>query len=62
MPYVVALNTFDGQLAHSPDAVREALAIDPATPVFAVDCRKRAETKQALIELVKHAITRKRDA
>lgn len=60
VPYVVALNRFDGELAHSPDAVREALAIDPATPVFGIDCRRRGETKQALIELVKHAITRKR--
>ena len=54
VPYVVALNRFDGEL------VREALAIDPATPVFGIDCRRRGETKQALIELVKHAITRKR--
>ena len=27
VPYVVALNTFDGRLSHSPDAVREALEI-----------------------------------
>lgn len=62
VPYVVALNRFDGELAHSPDAVREALALDAATPVFAVDCRRRAEVKQGLIELVKHAITKKRSA
>jgi signal recognition particle receptor subunit beta len=60
VPYVVALNTFDGQLAHSPAAVREALSIDDGIPVVPVDCRRRAETKQILIELVKHAINRKR--
>jgi len=60
VPYVVALNKFDGGLAHSPDAVREALSLDAATPIFGIDCRRRADTKQALIELVKHAITRKR--
>ncbi|MEZ5215750.1 MAG: hypothetical protein R2715_03935, partial [Ilumatobacteraceae bacterium] len=60
VPYVVALNKFDGQLAHSPAAVREALSLDPSTPVFGLDCRSRPETKQALIELVKHAIAKKR--
>ncbi len=60
VPYVVALNKFDGRLSHRPESVREALSIDAATPVFGIDCRQRGETKQALIELVKHAITRKR--
>ena len=60
VPYVVALNAFDGAVAHSPAAVREALTIDPAVPVLAVDARDRASTKQALIALVRHAIDRKR--
>jgi signal recognition particle receptor subunit beta len=60
VPYVVALNAFDGAVAHSPAAVRDALTIDPAVPVLAVDARDRASTKQALIALVRHAIDRKR--
>ncbi len=60
LPYVVALNTFDGTLAHNIDEVREALSIDPAIPVVAVDARDRTSTKQALIKLVQHAIARRR--
>ena len=60
IPYVVALNTFDGKLVHDPAAVQEALAIDNGIPVIEVDARSRTSTKRALIELVKHAITRKR--
>jgi uncharacterized protein len=60
VPYVVALNAFDGAVAHTPWAVREALSIDGAVPVLAVDARDRGSTKQALIALVRHAIERKR--
>ena len=60
LPYVVALNTFDGTLAHNIEEVREALSIDPAIPVVAVDARERTSTKQALIKLVQHAIARRK--
>jgi signal recognition particle receptor subunit beta len=60
VPYVVALNAFDGSVAHTPAVVREALTIDPAVPVMATDARDRASTKQALVALVRHAIDRKR--
>jgi len=60
MPYVIALNEFDGRLAHDPDDVREALAISSAIPVMSVDARERVDTKNVLIELVKLAIERRR--
>lgn len=60
MPYLVALNKFDGQLIHQADAVREALSIAPEIPVRAVDARDRHSTKDALVELVRHAISKKR--
>ena len=59
LPYVVALNTFDGKLEHDTDAVREAMSIDEAIPVVAVDARDRESTKAALVALVKLAIARK---
>jgi signal recognition particle receptor subunit beta len=62
LPYVVALNAFNGALTHSPDAVRKALAIDASVPVVETDARDRAATKETLIELVRHAIARKRHA
>ncbi|MCC6434580.1 MAG: ATP/GTP-binding protein [Acidimicrobiales bacterium] len=59
LPYVVALNAFDGSLAHSAEAVREALTIEASIPVLSVDARSRADTKAVLVELVRYAIRRK---
>jgi uncharacterized protein len=60
VPYVVALNTFDGRLAHDPDAVRSALAIGPQVPIVVLDARDRQSVKMALIKLVEFAIMRRR--
>jgi signal recognition particle receptor subunit beta len=56
VPYVVALNRFDGLLKHQVDDVREALAINPRVPVVSCDARDRESTKQTLIGLVQHAM------
>jgi signal recognition particle receptor subunit beta len=56
LPYIVALNCFDGVLAHRIDDVREAMSIDMRVPVSTVDARERDSTKQVLIELVEHAM------
>ncbi|MCB0986848.1 MAG: ATP/GTP-binding protein [Microthrixaceae bacterium] len=58
IPFVVGMNCFDGLVTHSPDDVREALAVSPDTPVFLVDARERESTKSALLELVQHALLR----
>jgi signal recognition particle receptor subunit beta len=60
VPYVVALNRFDGQLHHRTEDVCEALAINPTIPVFPVDARSRSDVKRALIQLVTFAIAQKR--
>ena len=41
---------------HSPDAVREALAVPPDVPLIRTDARLREATKAALLELVQHAL------
>lgn len=58
IPFVVAINCFDGRAQHSPDQVREALGVPPEVPVVLTDARRRDVTKQTLIELVSHAIRR----
>ena len=58
IPFVLAVNCFDGVARHDLDAVREALAVRPETPVFYTDARNRAATKQALITLVTLAMSR----
>jgi signal recognition particle receptor subunit beta len=56
IPFVIALNDFDGELTHTSDEVREALALGHDVPVVRVDARRRESAKSGLISLVKHAL------
>jgi uncharacterized protein len=56
LPYVVAINCFDGMLHHRIEDVREALTIDESVPIVTCDARNRQSTKQTLITLVEHAM------
>ena len=58
IPFVVAVNCFDGVARHALEDVREALAVRPETPLFYTDARSRQATKQGLVALVSHAMTR----
>lgn len=64
VPYVVALNMFDGELVHDVEEVRDAMSIAADIPIMTVDARGRESAKAVLVELVKHAIARRaaRDA
>ena len=56
LPYVVAVNTFDGVMHHRMEDVREALTIDDSVPMLGCDARYKESTKQTLITLVEHAM------
>jgi uncharacterized protein len=56
LPFVVAINAFDGIVRHRPDEVREALQLSPDIPVIVIDARDRESAKQSLIEVVEHAL------
>jgi uncharacterized protein len=56
IPFVVAVNRFDGELAHDVDELRAALVLAPEIPLLAIDARSRADTKGTLIALVLHAL------
>jgi len=56
LPYIVAINRFEGVLHHRVNDVREALTIDQKVPVVTCDARNRESTKQILITLVEHAM------
>ena len=56
LPFVVAVNAFDGVLRHRPEEVREALQLSPDVPVLVVDARDRESAKQSLIAVVEHAL------
>ncbi|MGA8116612.1 MAG: ATP/GTP-binding protein [Actinocatenispora sp.] len=62
LPYVVAVNYFDGVQAHQLDDVREALAVGPEVPVIPCDARTRESTKQVLITLVEYVLIMRRSA
>ena len=56
LPFVVAINAFDGLLRHRPEDVREALQLSEAVPVLVCDARERESAKQTLISVVEHAL------
>jgi signal recognition particle receptor subunit beta len=58
LPFVVAINCFDGVVTHGPQDVRVALTIGAHVPVLLCDARNRQSVKQVLIELVQHALER----
>jgi len=59
LPFVVAVNCFDGARRHDPDKVRRAVGLDGTTPVVMCDARNRASVKDVLTTLVTHAMNRR---
>lgn len=57
LPFLVAINRFDGALPYGPDDIRNALDLDPDVPIVVCDARVRDSAKAVLIELVQHALT-----
>jgi len=57
VPFVVAINAFDGVLHHHPDDVREALDVPAHVPVIVTDARNRAAVRDSIVSLVRHALT-----
>ena len=57
LPYVVAVNAFDGSVRYEPEDVREALTVPAHVPVMIMDARKRASAMETLLALCAHAIS-----
>ena len=58
LPFIVAVNCFDGVVEHKIDDVREALDVRPDVPIVLCDARTRQSVKIALLEVTQHTITR----
>ena len=56
LPFVVAVNQFDGAPRYSAEAVRDAMAIPEHVPVLICDARNRSSVVEALLALVTHAL------
>ena len=57
LPFIVAVNGFNGSYPHALSDVQEALSVSPSTPIVECDARSRASTKATLIALVEHAMS-----
>ncbi|MBT8224710.1 MAG: ATP/GTP-binding protein [Dactylosporangium sp.] len=57
IPYLVAVNCFDGAPYYEMEEIREALTINRNVPLLPCDARKRESAKQILIDVVRHALS-----
>src|ERR1700689_4146114 len=56
IPFIIALNVFDGSKRYSVDDVRVALDLDPRLPIVMCDARSRESAKDVLITLIEHVL------
>ena len=58
LPFIVAVNQFDGTKAYELDEVAAALALPPEVPIIRVDARDRESAKHALVRVTEYALLR----
>ena len=58
LPFVVGINTFNGQLGYNIDEVRWALAVRNDVPVLSFDARFRGSVRDALLVVLDQALDR----
>jgi len=56
IPFIIALNVFDGARRYSVEDVRTALDLDPNLPIVMCDARSRESAKEVLITLIEHVL------
>lgn len=62
LPFIVAVNQFDGTDRYPMEAIAEALSLSPAVPIMPIDARSRESAKASLIRITEHALRRAREA
>ncbi|MDW6059980.1 ATP/GTP-binding protein [Streptomyces sp. FXJ1.4098] len=56
LPYVIAVNHFQGTPVYEPEDVRDALSVPAKVPVVIMDARNRISVVDALLALVRFAV------
>src|SRR5216684_3264115 len=56
IPFVVAVNCFEGTRRYRPDSVRKALDLEPEIPIIMCDARYASSGRDVLVVLVEHAL------
>jgi hypothetical protein len=59
VPFIVAVNLFDGAQTHPLEQVREALGLDPSIPLVTVDARNRRSAVQTLVATLTNTMDKK---
>jgi signal recognition particle receptor subunit beta len=59
LPYVVAVNHFEGAARYHLEDIREALAIHRGVPMINADVRSRASAKEILVAVTEHALAQR---
>jgi hypothetical protein len=57
IPFIIALNVFEGSRRYSTEDVRVALDLDPNLPIVMCDARSRESAKEVLITLIEHVLS-----
>src|SRR6266704_3887223 len=60
MPFVIAVNCFDGAPQFEPDDIRIALSLAPEVPIVLCDARERDSVKKVLVSLVRYVMNTNR--
>lgn len=61
IPFVVAVNLFDGKLFHDIEDLRSALNVDPSVPIVTTDARSRGQVKEGVLTLLDLVLRRAMD-
>lgn len=56
LPFIVAVNQFEGIEKYTLDQVKQALALPPEVPIISIDARDRDSAKAALIRVTEYAL------
>jgi uncharacterized protein len=62
MPFVIAVNCFDGAPRVEPEDMRIVLALGSEVPIVLCDARQRDSVKQVLVSLVRHVMSSRKHA
>jgi signal recognition particle receptor subunit beta len=57
LPFIIAVNCFDGARRFAPDDIRIALSLGPEVPIVLCDARERDSVKQVLVSLVRYVMS-----
>ena len=62
IPFIVAVNQFDGVPRYPAEEIAAALALSPNIPIITIDARDRESAKGALVTVTEYALTRLRES